>query len=588
MREVNMDNNQKLENQLNLALDMPEVDREKTLNLNVGFDEETRQWELIVRYNTGLAPVAEEVGFQYVELYNNYAILTIQEDKINQLARFPQIEFVEKPKRIFYEIQYGRSISCVPQVERPPFSLTGSGVIVAIVDSGIDYAHPDFRNEDGTTRILALWDQTIRPTEGLAPPAGYVEGTLFTREKINEALKQTSRQAQMSIVPSVDTSGHGTHVAGIAAGNGRASLGRNRGVATESELLVVKLGRPLAKSFPSTTQLMTAVDFVIRTAQILNRPVAINLSFGNNYGSHDGRSILENYLDDAASIWKNSIIVGTGNEGSARNHTGGVLQKNQATLVELVIGEAIPSINLQIWKNYFDKFDITLIHPNGRRVGPIQEILGTQQFRVGETEIFLFFGEPQPLNSAQEIYIEFIPVMNFINAGVWGIELTPRNIVVGNYNMWLPATASIGRQSGFLFPMPDLTITIPSTAQRVVSVGAYDPRNDSLAPFSGRGFTRVGYPVKPDLVAPGVDITSASPGGGYTVRSGTSMATPFVTGAAALLMEWGIVKGNDPFLYGEKMRAYLINGTRELASFTVYPNPQVGFGALCVRDSIPV
>jgi subtilisin family serine protease len=415
-----------------------------------------------------------------------------------------------------------------------------------------------------------------------------VEGTLFTQEKINEALAQTSKQAQMRIVPSSDTSGHGTHVAGIAAGNGRASEGRNKGVATESELLIVKLGRPISNSFPSTTQLMTAIDFVIRTALKLGKPVAINLSFGNNYGSHDGRSVLENYIDDATGVWKNSIIIGTGNEGASRTHTGGILQNNKVEVIEMVIGEAIPGMNLQIWKNYFDDVDISIVHPSGRRVGPIQEILGTQQFRLGETEILLYFGEPQPLNSAQEVYFEFIPTRDFISSGVWKIELTPKKIVVGNYDMWLPATATIGKQSGFLFPMPELTLTTPSTALNAISVGAYDARTDSVASFSGRGYTRDGSYIKPDLVAPGVDITSASPGGGYTVRSGTSMATPFVTGAAALLMQWGIVQGNDPYLYGEKMRAYLIKGTRPLAAFLEYPNPQVGYGALCVRDSIPV
>lgn len=578
---------QKVENQLNLALDTPQAERDKTLELNVGFDVETREWELIVRYNTGLASLAQEIGFRYVELLNNYAIITIREDLIDRLAQFTQIEYIEKPKRLFYEIQFGRSISCVPAVERAPFNLTGKGVIVAIIDSGIDYAHPDFRNEDGSTRIIALWDQTVRPTEGLGPPEGYVEGTLFTRERINEALAQSSRQAQARIVPTVDTSGHGTHVAGIAAGNGRASEGRYKGVATGSDLLIVKLGRPMPDSFPSTTQLMTAIDFVIRTALRLSQPVAINLSFGNNYGSHDGRSILENYINDVSGVWKNSIMIGTGNEGASRTHTGGILVENQVESIELVIGESIPGMNLQIWKNYFDVFDIAIVHPSGRRVGPIQEILGTQQFRLGETEILLYFGKPQPYNSAQEIYFDFIPTRDYISSGVWRIELTPRKIVVGNFDMWLPATATIGRQSGFLFPVPELTLTTPSTAFRAISVGAYDARTDSVAPFSGRGYTRDGSYIKPDLVAPGVDITSASPGGGYTVRSGTSMATPFVTGAAALLMQWGILDGNDPYLYGEKMRAYLIRGARPLAAFLEYPNPQVGYGALCVRDSIP-
>lgn len=580
-------NSQKVENQLNLALDISNQDREKTLDLDVGFDQETKRWELIVRYNTELAKVAAQVGFTYVELLANYAIIRIDEDKIDQLANYSEIEYIEKPKKLFFEVGAARQAACVPPVEVAPFSLTGRDVIVAVIDSGIDYSHPDFRNDDGTTRIIALWDQTIAPQEGEGPPEGFVEGTLYTRERINEAIAQSTQQARYNLVPSTDVSGHGTHVAGIAAGNGRASSGKYRGLASQSELLVVKLGRPLSNSFPSTVQLMTGIDFVIRNAIAIGRPVAINLSFGNNYGSHDGRSILENYLDEAAAVWKNCIIVGTGNEGASKTHTAGVLTEGADTTIELVVGEGITGLNMQIWKNYYDKFDVSLIHPSGNIVGPIQEVLGTQSFLLNETRVFLYFGEPQPLNRAQEIYFEFLPTRDFLSTGVWKFVLTPRKIVAGNYDFWLPATSVIGNQTGFLRPVPETTLTIPSTSRQVISVGAYNSNNDSFAAFSGRGYTRGDMLIKPDLAAPGVNIISSAPGGGYSAVTGTSFATPFVTGACALLMEWGIVKNNDPYLYGEKMKSYLINGARTINVFKTYPNPEIGWGVLCVRDSIP-
>lgn len=253
-------------------------------------------------------------------------------------------------------------------------------------------------------------------------------------------------------------------------------------------------------------------------------------------------------------------------------------------VVEFAVSEFEFSLNLQIWKNYFDHFDISITAPNGVRVGPIPRRLGTQQFQIAQTEILLYYGEPTPYNPQQEIYIEFIPIGDYINAGVWRIELVPRHIVVGNYDMWLPAGGVKNPATRFLISNEFTTLTIPSTAYRAISVGAYNSYTGSLAPFSGRGFTRDNQ-IKPDIVAPGVNINSCSPGGGYTVRSGTSMATPFVTGSAALLMEWGIVRGNDPYLYGEKLKAYLIDGARPLRIEDVYPNRTLGYGTLCLEDT---
>jgi len=389
---------------------------------------------------------------------------------------------------------------------------------------------------------------------------------------------------RLELVPSTDLSGHGTHVAGIAAGNGRASNGRYRGVASQSELIVVKLGTSMGDSFPRTTQLMQGIDFAIRTAVIEGNPVAINISFGNNYGSHTGLSLLETFINDAANIWKNNIIIGTGNEGTAGNHAQGVLQMGRNEVIEIAVSEDEFALNFQIWKNYFDHFDIIITAPNGTRVGPIPRILGTQQFTVAQTEIFLYYGDPTPYNPQQDIYVELIPTNRYINSGIWRIELVPNRIVEGNYDIWLPSGGVKNPATRFLLSSEYTTLTIPSTAERAITVGAYNAYTDSYAPFSGRGYTRNNR-VKPDLVAPGVNINSASPGGGYTIRSGTSMATPFVTGSAALLMEWGIVRGNDPYLYGEKLRAYLINGARPLRIERIYPNRTLGYGALCLDNT---
>ncbi len=573
---------QKIENLLNLALSANEEEREKSLELDVGYYPVARTWEVIIKYSGTLGQV-REIAESVVELSNEFAIVTVREDRLEALAGIEAVEYIEKPKRLFFQVENGRRVSCMTSVQIRPPKLYGTGVLVAIIDSGIDYANLDFRNADGTTRIYALWDQTIPGN----PPEGYVQGTEYTQEKINEALQQENRTERMKIVPSEDRSGHGTAVAGIAAGNGRGSKGaRYQGVASESGILVVKLGTPREEGFPRTTELMQAIDYVVKKAQRAGRPVAINISFGNTYGSHTGTSLLERFIADIANLWKSVICIGMGNEGASAGHTAGILKENTEERIPLAVQMKETAINVQIWKSYHDIVDISLISPAGVQIGPIPEVIGTQRFVVGDTEILLYYGEPSPFHVSQEIFIEFLPKDSYITPGIWQFVLTPRKIVTGEYDLWLPSENVLNRGTAFRYPTERGTLTIPSTSQRVISVGAYDSLTFAYADFSGRGGLE--GESKPDLVAPGVDITAPTPSGIYQTFTGTSFATPFVSGAAALMMEWGIVRGNDPYLYGEKVKAYLRRGARPLPGFTEYPNPQVGYGALCLRDSLPL
>ena len=585
-----MDFNQKIDVSLRAALEATPAERNASDDLSTGSSADGL-WDLIVLYSGSPQTLQNEFpSSSFTFLLGNYAIVKISENDIPALAAFPQVIYIERPRQLFFEIVSARQASCLSAIqENNGYGLTGKGILISVIDSGIDYAHPDFCNPDKTTRLVALWDQTILadPSAGRFAPAGYSQGTLFSPEQINAALQADTFEQRMELVPSTDVTGHGTHVAGIAAGNGRASGGLYRGVAPESSLLAVKLGSPDPKGFPNTIELMQAVDFSVLYAIDHQLPLSINLSFGNTYGSHSGTSLLETYLDSVSDLGRICIVTGSGNEGNNGGHAGGRILSNTSKSLEFVVGDYERNLSIQIWKNYWDEIRIQLLPPFSQAPIQIPDTPGSWRFAVGDTELLIYCGAPSPYSLYQELYIDFISSRTYIASGVWTFLLTAQNITDGIYDLWMPAAAIRGNATQFLAPTPETTLTIPSTAAKTISVGAYDSNTNTYAPFSGRGFTWNTNQVKPDIVAPGVDITSCAVGGGYETRSGTSMATPFVSGSCALLMQWGILQGNDSFLYGEKMKAYLIKGARKLPFVEKYPDPRVGWGALCVSASIP-
>lgn len=591
---------QKLEPTLRAAMSATPSELSESSDLATGISSLTGLWEVIVLY-TGTRESLRDAfpALDITYLFGAYAIVRLPESELNELAASPLVTYVEKPKRLFFELLSGRRASCITAVQTyfagttGGLNLTGEGTLVAVIDSGIDYAHPDFRNEDGSSRILFLWDQTIAPdaSKGFAPPEGYSLGTLFSREQIDAALNADTAAERERLCPSRDPSGHGTHVAGIAAGNGRAGGGAYRGVAYRAGLIIVKLGAPDPNGFPSTTQLMQAVNFCVETGIRLNRPLAVNLSFGNTYGSHSGSSLLETYLDFAANLGRTSIVCGSGNEGNSAGHAGGRLRQNTSEQVEFAVSDYERSLSIQLWKNYWDEIRVSVQAPFGGAPVSIPDAPGSWRFPLGSTQLLVYYGEPSPYSLYQEIYLELLARDTpgaYITPGIWSLNLTAQRVTDGLFDLWMPAAAIRGLGTQFLNPTPLITLTIPSTAAGVITVGAYDSAANTLAPFSGRGYTWNTNQIKPDLVAPGVDITSCAPGGGYDTRSGTSMATPFVTGSCALLMQWGILMGNDVYLYGEKLKAYLIRGTKRPAFSGSYPNPESGWGTLCVADSLPL
>ena len=606
--------NQKLENLLNLALETPENIRLQTDNLNVGFDTTDKTWELIVKYHGSLDYLAA-LNIQVEYLIAGYAILTVPEQLVDSVAEQEEIEYVEKPKRYYYSAIPQLSMAqltspdftstdvltdaCIyPVTRREPF-LSGEGVLIAVIDSGIDYARREFRTEDGSTRILSLWDQTAAAGQ---PPAGFFTGSEYSEAQINEALAAATPAEKMRLVPSIDASGHGTAVAGIAAGYSRESTSSGsaylyEGIAPRSKLLIVKLGLPREEGFPRTTEIMRGVTYAIRKALEWNMPLVINLSFGNSYGSHDGSSLLERFLDNASEIGRTVICVGSGNEGNSAGHAAGNALSSTAT-VDLAIADYEASLSVQLWTQYSDSYRISLRSPGGvRQELPFNIQSGKYTLRVEQTDLLIYLGEPSPYSVNRELYIEMLPATGpYIGSGIWQFILEPLEVSVGQYYFYLPSAAGRNARTGFTSPTPQVTLTIPSTSAKIITVGAYDSTYNSYADFSGRGYEgterTIGVVtaglVKPDLVAPGVNVPAPDLYGGYQPVTGTSFANPVVSGGAALLMEWGIIKGNDRFLYGEKIKAYLRRGARPIRGETVYPNNKVGFGALCIAKSLPL
>lgn len=550
--------NQKLENQLNLAMDIESQLRATSQNLSTGFDPETGRWELIVKYSGNIARYAtEEIIIE--ELIAGYAIVTLPEQMIPLFAQIEEIEYIEKPKRIFPQVETALAASCFFSVlfpERQEERLSGKDVLIAVIDSGIDYTLPVFRDDDGMSKIVWLWDQE--------------QGTEYSGEEISANLQAGGARL------STDVTGHGTAVASIAAQG-----------APGSRLIIVKLDVGNQESYPTTTSLMRAFTYVVKKAEELGRPVAINLSFGNTYGAHDGNSLLERFVNNVSEVGRNVICVGSGNEGASAGHFSSRVDRTEQ--VELAVGNYETGLSVQIWKNYADVYEVTVISPGGERyqIGQREEDGGAQQVVLEQTRLLIYSGKPQPYRTKEEIYIDFLPEgdADYMNQGIWQIVLEPERVINGEIQMYLPSEAVRSSGTRFLLPNPDMTFTIPSTAEKVITVGAYQTFFGAYADFSGRGVSVAGF-SKPDLAAPGVNILVQTPEGEQRV-SGTSYATPFVTAAAAIMMEWGIVKGNDPYLYGEKVKAYLIRGARQLPGFEEWPNDMVGWGALCLGESFP-
>lgn len=535
--------------------------------------EPTGNIEVIIKYHGDLAAIAARVDGVAEELNENYAILTLPAYRVPTLIEVPQVEFYELPKTVTFQVDQGTDLTGITRVQdSAEFNLRGEGVLVGIIDSGIDYTHPDFRNPDGTTRILYIWDQSAEGT----PPTGFRSGHLYTADDLNTALLNAN---PLSIVPEQDTVGHGTAVAGVAAGNGASARGVYTGAAPESQIIAVKLTSYPSPGFSRSTDIMRGVKFCLDIAEGLEMPIAINISYGTNEGAHNGSSLFETFLDSASQRWKNVICVAAGNERSSGHHFRGVISQGQSLQIEFGIGENIRNVFLSLWKNFADTYQVELVSPSGSSSGIISLLNRVTRVVLDGVRVSMLYGQPNHYNINQEIYIGLEGVGGAIRSDVWRLVLWGAQVVDGNFDIWLPMTDMVTERTSFLEPSALTSITIPSTAYSVICVGGYNSILNSVAFFSGLGFRYMTNGQKPDIVAPAVGIISAASGGGYDSFTGTSIAAPFVTGSAALMMEWGIVKRNDLFLYGQKVKAFLCRNASRNFPFS-FPNEAWGYGVL--------
>lgn len=530
--------------------------------------------EVIVRYMGDLeAALLGIPGAEAALLFGGYAIIRYPEGYLDEIRALPEVLYAQLPVRLYFELSQEKNAACITALTEET-GLNGQGVLIGIIDSGVDVSHRAFRTANGNTRFRYFWDQTGAGV----PPEGYYIGTAYTEEELNELLQSG---VPGNLLPR-DFSGHGTAVAGIAAGNDPNA--DYYGVAPEAGLIGVRLGT--SGGYPRTSELMQAVNYCLQCALLLQQPLVINLSFGNNYGDHTGQSLLEDYLNLAATIGKTCIVAGTGNEGSSALHAGGFLTEPVTLL--LSVGSFQPSLSIQLWKAFADELTFSLTSPAGASTGTLSTAGGVYRFSLSGADVRILIGRPAPIQLRQGIYIELIPrTGDYLPSGIWQISLTPLRVSTDRYDLWLPTSEALARDTRFLTPDPELTLTIPSTASNLISVGSYNTGTNTISSFSGRGYTALGG-VKPDLLAPGENLRAplSSPGQSlYGSFTGTSFATPMVSGAVALLMQWGIVLGNDPELYGQKIKAYLQKGARPLNGEALYPNPYAGYGTLCLFNT---
>ncbi len=462
-------------------------------------------------------------------------------------------------------------------------NLRGQGVLIGIVDTGIDYTHRAFINADGTSKIVTIWDQTIQDGP---PPDGLYYGTEYTREQINAALQSDNPRA---IVPSNDDIGHGTFLAGIAAGN-EDTDNEFSGVVPDAEIVVVKL-KPAKKNIREfymlgddvicfqENDIMLGVKYLLEIASRYERPMSICIGLGTSQGDHDETGALSIYLSSVAQLNGVTVSIAAGNEGNSRNHyETTMLTGTNTETIELNIGPNLPGLYLEIWANSPNTFGVDLISPGGEYMPLILPRINERRevsFIFETTTISIYF---QLIGSRAGAQLVILRLRN-PSEGIWriGIQKVNRTLPL-DLNSWLPVRTFIGEDTYFIRSSPYTTLTSPGNVFIPIVATAYDNLNDSLYIAASRGFTRTGR-IAPSLAAPGVNLIGPALDNGYTRMTGTSVAAAHTAGIAAMLLEWGLVRENLDIMDGTDVKNLLLRGAKRDFNLT-YPNREWGFGII--------
>ena len=520
--------------------------------------------ELVVLYGDNFLRFKNSVdviGAKVEDLGYGFGILIIKVNDLNRIIELEGLQYIELPKILYTSAYDSNRASCIPSVWNN-YNLTGEGILVGFLDTGIDYTHNAFKDAEGNTRIEYIYDLE--------------NGVVYDKNKINEALKS---EDPFSIVPEIDLSGHGTHVAGIACAGGNINFD-NYGVAYKSSIAMVKITGENSLRAALSTQLMRGLKFLMDKSNEINKPLVVNISLSTNDGSHNGSSLLEKYIQTFTQLQKAVIVVAAGNEGNSAHHVGGKMKKEED--LDLNIGDGEKGIILDFFKPVLVDVSVEVISPTGISTGPIELSESYKERFVGREKIVVYSTGPKPFDIQGQPTISILPLGDTITSGGWRIIVRKLNNYEGYFDIWLPIAEGLNERTRFLQPSVYNTLGIPATVEGVISVGSYNFLNNNLSAFSGRGVVRPEWLIKPDLVAPGENILSTVEEQGFDTKSGTSMAAPQVSGICALLFEWGIIRNNDPFLYGERIKYYLIKGAKRTIFGEAYPNPDLGYGFVCL------
>ena len=492
-------------------------------------------------------------------------------------------------------------------LNQPLLNVRGQGVLIGFLDTGIDYLREDFKASGGRTRIAAVWDQTIQSVnyeEDTGEAAGTEQydreqvqgmvqyGTVYTREDINAALAaEREGQNPYDIVPSRDENGHGTFLAGVAAASETADY---IGAAPEAEILMVKL-KPAKKYLRdfyllperveaySETDMMMGVRFLQQYAIREKKPLVICVGLGTASGSRTGALPFADLLNTLARQVNTVVVTCTGNEANNRTHTSGLaVSDTEPSEIEITVGADERGFVMEIWAESLDILSVAITSPSGERISRIPARIdtgGVYNFLLERSQVAVNYRVVESASGYEVIFMRFINPAQ----GIWKIHVYSLTNIVGRYNAWLPLKQFLSGDTYFLNSNPSTTLTEPGAAERVISVGAYNHITDASYAASGRGYTATGL-VKPDFVAPGVDVYGVRAGGGYTTRTGTSVAAAHAAGAAALLLTWGVTDGNLPYMGTNEVKSVLIRGAKR-ENNTVYPNNIYVYGKMDVIEA---